>query len=116
MDKLVIDRKIWLRGREAFKNSQLLRNDNKRCCVGIYLGQCGVKDKFLKGQDYAIGVPASKLPDEAKWLIDFSDYLNSDDAHRLYQINDQPEMSEKMREYLVKRKFKKYGIAVEFIN
>lgn len=120
---LVIDRNVWLRGRDAYATSALLREDGKRCCVGIYLQSCGIEDDRLLKKDFAHSLPENELPEEARWLVsveEFEDehlnYDSSEDGSTLYSTNDSMELSEKMREYLVKRKFRKHGIKVEFIN
>lgn len=113
MRKLVIDRKVWLRGEtESF----LLRpEDGKRCCVGIYLSGLGLTDECLADKEAAAQLMCS-VPTEAVWLIDDLRGQNSKSAEDLYAINDEEDADESIREKQIRAEFKKRGVAVRFIN
>ena len=52
----VVDRKTWLRG-EGHEQSVLLRgSDQKQCCVGFLMEQCGIPRELLleRGQPYGL--------------------------------------------------------------
>lgn len=103
----VIDRTVWLRG-EGIARSKLLRpDDGKRCCVGIYLGACGVADEALSGVPAAHN--AVNVPDMPRWLLE--------DVGGLYADNDAyGGLTEERREELIADGFARRGITVTFIN
>lgn len=124
--KLVIDRKIWLRG-EGSDVSKLLRSsDQKRCCVGIYLGACGVEDVSMQDvSDANILNFREPLPEGAQWL---RNYQAKETAGDLYEANDYRICpcdenldehlfnTEEGREQRIKEVFLHHGVEVEFIN
>ena len=129
--KLVIDRKIWLRGEGCEFSMLKRRSDGKFCCIGLYLKECGIDDSYLEG------VPdASKLkqcfprliPEQAMWLTKVSgvpasagvfyeanDYEIPQDLSSLEEIEIRFK-SEADREAMIKELFLKYDVEVEFIN
>lgn len=118
--KLVINRRVWLRG-EGSENSRLLREeDGKRCCVGIYLSALGVPDEMLKNATTAVWVVRRRLlPPAADWLeqpdLDIV-YSTSEDARRLYATNDDMRESEEFREEIVAAIFRRHGVEVEYVD
>lgn len=105
---LTIDRSIWLRGEE---NSMLYRqNDNKQCCIGIYLESCGMSKEDLMGVMTAGSLEDFErtLPEEAKWLED------DEIANMFYITNDHEKLSSFQRETVLKGAFKQQGITVKF--
>lgn len=105
--KLTIDRNIWLRG-EGDQMSCLLReSDQKRCCVGIYLGALGIPDGALRDRKNAATIEA-ELPDSAQWLLELR-------IGGLYTINDQ-RMPERDREDQIAEGFRNHGVEVEFVG
>lgn len=116
MRKLTIDRSVWLRGAA---DSYLLREDGKRCCVGIYLGACGVSDEQLFKRCTAFSVSVfddeAEFPQEARWTLD-DVYNNSDTAMKLYRTNDDLSLSAEQRETRVRELFAEQDIEVEFVG
>lgn len=114
--KLIIDRKIWLRGEP--EDSKLLRSsDSKRCCLGIYGQACGVPDNKLIDQitPYFVGKNVwTKKRRGGAWL--FEEPTKFSDRLVLFRINDTVTITEKKRESLIKKTFAKHGVHVEFIN
>lgn len=128
--KLVIDRNVWLRGDPR---SYLLRYDGKRCCIGIYLGACGVPDEKLKNQADVTSLVTSHgsaaLPPEARWMWEDFEGEQTDvpGSEYIYGINDMRPMAEREdskhyvvseadRERKVREFFARHGVEVEFIN
>lgn len=103
--KLVIDRRVWLRGEGANESYLLRSRDHKMCCVGIYLEACGVPKSELPGRRVAIEV----VPARIHWL-------GLPGAEEIYAVND-GRFEPKKREHELAALFKKYGkVLVEFVN
>lgn len=126
--KLVIDRNIWLRGEGEEASFLLRQDDQKMCCVGIYLEALGVDRGHLNGANAAHHPGLSEmLPKEAMWLV-YQDtmhrWMPSDKACRLYAANDGEQHSlndpsfdtEEERENYIRDAFATQGVEVEFIN
>lgn len=129
MKKIIIDRKIWLHGKEQIDNTGNNRQkasmlhrplDKKMCCIGIYLNQCGVTKKVLLGEYDATSLIDDdiKLPEEAEWLVTLGEYSpgnsfsnSSTDARRLMAINDST-----ANERTIKKIFAKHDVEIEFID
>lgn len=110
MRKLVIDRKVWLRGERA--SYLLRRHDRKMCCVGIYLKACGVPEEKFKGLAGIISVPEKvKFPEEAEWLRGLDTLL-----YGLYAVNDALDLTEIQREAKIVKLFAQRDVEVTFIN
>lgn len=102
--RFTIDRREWLRG-EGPRVSFLLRpEDNKRCCVGIYLRASGVSDGELRGRCSVEDVRDTIGSDH--WLIA--------DADTLCQINDYRFSPEAERETKIEAVFARHGVTVRF--
>lgn len=109
--KFEIDRSRWHRG-QGGEGSKLLRQDDKMCCVGLYLESCGVPRAKLLDVAYASGVV---LPEQAKWLLDNSknqcQYPGTELAVRNDSFNDD---DEKSREEDIARLFAENDVEVTF--
>lgn len=123
--KLVIDRRIWLRGEPSGEgipwedSSQLHRvKDGKMCCVGIYLHACGVPMDALSGIGAADSVLAENdenktYVEEACWLIPSRP---TDPASQLYATNDDDQLAGFEREQIIEEIFAQHGVDVEFVG
>lgn len=113
---LRISRKKWYRGKEG---SMLVvppgvsENESEKdqfCCIGIYLGACGLTREQMKLQctAYALQSAGRAIPDEAKWTVDEADdvYEANDDIYRFE--------SEAQREATIKAEFRRHGVRVIF--
>lgn len=111
MKKLTIDRKIWLRGEGSVRSKLLRPEDQKRCCIGIYLESCSVPKETLlnKGTYYGIAQWGVLLPEETAWLHSYV-------AQAFYTTNDDQTLTEEEREQKLTALFAGQGIEVEFIN
>lgn len=120
MRNLVIDRNIWFRG-QGSKESKLLNDNGKMCCVGIYLKACGVPEEDILNVRTADELAdefsnKNKLPEEAKWLFDFVQRCRSIRATDLYIINDDVMEIDSSREDYIRHKFAEVDVVVTFIN
>ena len=111
MRKLTIDRKVWFRG--SMFGSRLLRDDEKMCCLGIYLESCGVKREDLLKKLSPKSLIAN-IPMEAQWLIERDS--NSDLAKYLIEVNDNESFSDQEREHDLILFFAQAEVEVEFTN
>lgn len=127
--KLKIPVSKWLHGEEdveklfdgAKLGSMLHRpQDQKMCCIGIYLEACGISRSLLTD----VGDPSdvrTDLPKQCLWLINILEdpnnegyphqTTNSKDTEDLIQENDNDAREEKIAEI-----FAKHDVEVEFIH
>lgn len=112
--KLVIDRKIWLRGEGKAPSRLVRQSDGKQCCLGIYLLACGMPHASLLNAAVPIDV-TREIPEEAHWLF-------SDDASSLMIYNDaliregeEVAVVEAIREKHITELFAKHRIDVTFV-
>ena len=129
--RFVIDRTVWLRGLDTMPEndddddpcSYLLRKcDGLKCCLGIYLSQCGMSDGQLTGKNLPSACP--RLPEEAEWLTAKLSYTNSSRLtipasyaqveDEFADVNDSRDINEQERESKVKEMFAAQGIKVSF--
>jgi hypothetical protein len=111
MEKLVIDRNIWLRGE---RNSYLLRkSDKKKCCIGILMSSLlNIADDKILGKSTTISNEqlVRLIPQKMEWL------KNSSTMDEFYYINDNSTISDEEREKKLTELFAAQNIEVEFIN
>lgn len=119
--KLVIDRKIWYRGKGSENSALVATTHNKMCCLGFLGTSCGFKKKDMLHIDtpanlsYKLGVSIAKWPDGVvNELGTFA--ANSKWTTQAMKINDNGEISDKMREAELKKHFKQIGYLISFIN
>jgi len=110
--KLIVDRKIWLRGEGTEKSFLYRVEDGKMCCVGILGKQLGIPERELRGVKGTMICPSIKWPNWANsgWMEETS-HIN-----KAYHINDNLIMTETEREIELTEFFKAHDIQVEFIN
>jgi hypothetical protein len=128
---LIIDRNSWIRG-EGIAYSRLLRSlDNKKCCLGFYCSSLlGVPDNFLLDHGAPNFVyheairsswllkPYSNFVSVSQSCFDITRINDKEIGHTLFLTNNKSMIlkNEKMREELLKTKFKEQGVYVYFIN
>ncbi len=103
MEKLVVDGKIWHRGKGC-GGSLLLSRNGARCIVGIYGRALGISDEKLLDKASADNIDG--YPD---WLRLFGP---CDD---IYWVNDKPREDTKIKAEIVQI-MAKHNVEVEFIN
>lgn len=115
---VVINRDRWLRN-ECSSRSRLLRTaDGKMCCLGFYLGVCGVPKEDLEDISAPPDVRAAVLPDEASWLIKPGNFgnVNTDEASCLMHLNDEESDDDAGREEAIRKRFADHGVDVQFVD
>jgi len=116
----VIDRETWDRG--GLRQTALLTDDNKRCCLGFYGEACGLSDSMqLNTADPGELDEASKktLKDAGgEWLFMQDEYCHrqSKATNDLIFENDNSVAKEEAREQNIARIFADNGVTVTFIN
>lgn len=119
----VVDRRKWGTGEEG---GNLKRDDTgKMCCLGFVGLQCGVPAKNL----LSLGTPEELDPKDAQkfpapfitlrvdeWGNTIQTYEDGPLINDATGINDDDEISDKMREYKLKRLFKKHGCSIRFTH
>ncbi len=117
--KVKISRKKWLRGNN---DSYMVNSRGHMCCLGFAANQisripkkdmCMIsvpeevysKDSFLTNVDHVRhGMSGMNIS------------FNNDFADKAMRINDNKEISDKMREYKLKLLFEKHGIELTFVD
>ena len=116
--KVRIDRKRWLRAGTPGETGLLCRDsDHKKCCLGF---ACGQLYRITEEKMLGIAMPDEVLPGRNTILTKVESNpnycYNSKFADECSEINDDDQISDKMREYKLKRKFASQGILLEFYN
>jgi hypothetical protein len=117
--KLVIDRQKWARGAEE---GMLLNTQCKMCCLGFAALACGLKPHQIKNVEMPADTREETKPTRNKTVwnalldIDEGGRCDTEIASYLASVNDDSDMSDKMREHKIRQKFKKIGVEVTFKN
>jgi hypothetical protein len=99
--KLVIDRHRWFRG-----SIHKMRTRNGLCCILGFLGeQCGVSDWEL--EEHYLPLDPNVL-----WPV----WARTSMAVNVTQINDDPTITDSLREERLKNRLNTLGVELEFIN
>lgn len=94
--------------------------DDKMCCIGIYLEACGVPVTSLTDVGDPADTTLTTIPEQCKWLVTkiedpegvySSEIVNSRDAEELIGENDH-----QAREQVIAAVFAKHNVEVEFIH
>lgn len=121
MDKLVIDRKKWYRGKGSTE-SRLLREDGQMCCLGFDMLRRG----FTEDQILDAGTPeeVDGLEGEIDGLVflqesddDGTNYYSPTETNEeLVTVNDDEGVDEADRERAIKNLFASIDVEVEFVG
>lgn len=115
MEKLIIDRSTWYRGKGS-NDSRLRRVDGLKCCLGFYGELRGVDALHLDNRL----MPVSPLVDVSRGSNRWPDWLFSRDLVEaratLANINDNTLHAEAVRERLITAEFAKHGVEVVFVD
>lgn len=112
--KFTVKRNKWFRGNEG-TSSSLLRKDGQRCCLGFLAQACGYQDDEVFDMSYLNELlQTDLLPQEF-----YRATVNSPGCSRLVHkfaagINDNPDISDEIREKRLTELFAKYDIQVTF--
>jgi hypothetical protein len=103
--KFIVWRGKWLRGTKY--EGCLLDSDGRRCCLGHLGRDVGIADGQIFGEALPANVTSPLWPSQ---LSKGPGSLEWDAAN----INDDTEISDERREYLLTERFAREGIDVEF--
>lgn len=107
--QFTIDRRVWLRGEGPVSSYLLRKEDQKMCCVGMYLQACGVSRRMLENRHAASQIP--KKYASVAWLRDSERVPEA-----LYAANDD-NMKPRVRERIIATLFKQFGnVVVKFVH
>lgn len=112
--KFIVDRKKWYRG-QGSDESNLLREDGSRCCIGFVGQQCGVPDSLMLHRPCIQEGQLDTLQGFPKWM-----YANWGPYDTLvgeaYTCNDNESCGDEVREVQLKIIFAKHGDEIEFVG
>jgi len=112
--KLIIDRKIWLRG-EGSEVSYLRRKaDGKQCCIGILCSALPVPENYLTGAKDADELHLENDVTLPGWLLEPG--CATADVDLAYRTNDDENISDLDREQKISEIFARHDIQVEFVG
>lgn len=132
--KLTIDRRKWGRGEMAAQTEKeklvsesrlLIGEDSSRgvieavgkmCCLGFLGRKCGINQDALLDKCMPSNVEIEPTRNKTVWNSLIDNTHNTQVASDLAHINDSLNISEKMREFKIKRKMKKIGVEVIFTH
>jgi hypothetical protein len=109
--KFIVERKTWYRGNGS-SSSMLLRDDGTRCCIGFVGKQCGIADGILlhRGAAHQVDAPIRK------WPVWFKVGEAASPLSEAYTINDDPSLSEPVREEKLISLFAENGDEIVFVD
>lgn len=108
----VVKRSEWYRG-QGSQNSELLRFDGKRCCIGFVGQQCRIDDADLRGQATVEEV----YPSESYRLFPvWMKVPHSPSLNLAYRINDDVDIDDDEREKQLKALFALQGDTISFVD
>ena len=112
--KFILDREKWLRG-SRWKSALYDPQENKYCCLGLM----GKQLKVPKIRMVDVETPADiegKIPKAYREIFLGDDIGENNYLSWVAMLINDSSISDKMREYQLKRLFKKYGHEIEFVN
>ena len=110
--KFTVDRSKWFRG-QGERNSRLLTDSGKMCCLGFYSQACGITDDEMR----CISSPGSlnRRPSGFECLVTGSK-VNTDICIGLMMTNDDVSIGDRAREERLTRLLAAIGVEVEFVD
>ncbi len=117
MDKIVVERKKWLRGKRPWGSpSMLLNHSGEMCCLGFVAKQlCEVDDISILGIREPSGLSNVVEPLNESCFVGHDRRVNSDLTEEAMLINDDSCMCDKEREERLIDLFKAHNIELLFI-
>lgn len=114
-EKLIIDRKLWLRGEGGTASYLCRSSDYKMCPIGMFCLSLGVKQSALIGIGYPDEMSSiiSIVKDKAPWLLD--NPLKDTDIKEISLANDNTMTSDKTKEKIIIKVFARHNVDVVFI-
>lgn len=116
MFKLVIDRKRWHRGAMKDGNDSSLRvkATGNMCCLGQFALAAGATERQITDQPGPNNIQRQTRNNALKHKFFKKLYEDPNTCYNLMETNDKVCMSDRMREFRLKRLFKKIEVAVTF--
>lgn len=122
---VIVNRATWYRGK-GHEQSQLLRDDGTRCCIGFYAQACGVPDALVRGAPCLsdIGGQHSSIPAQLRgkpWTnynygrTEASARYNFNVLSQCYEVNDSEQLTEEAREEELITLGRKVGVEFTFV-
>lgn len=110
--KLTIQRSKWYRGKGGLF-SKLVQHNGTMCCLGFLGRACGIPKKTMGGHSR----PSDVLKYLGRWQAGTLTEAggNSKVTQGLMNDNDEPSISDAVRERRLTKKFKAIGVDVEFV-
>jgi hypothetical protein len=118
MKSFTVRRKKWARG-GINGEAALLNDEGCMCCLGFAACQISRIPKtilFDEGEPNGVYKSNSFLTVLEKLEDDSTEVSNNDLANRAMAINDDTDISDKMREAKLKRLFRKHKIIINFVD
>lgn len=107
MERYTIVRSKWLRGeRESF----LLREDGKMCCLGQICEQAGISKSRLLNREFPWSL--RKRSDVPPWMLE----NNIGHVRAMTMTNDMIEIDDEVREERLKELANRLGVTLEFVD
>jgi len=118
MKKFTVKRKKWARGGQNGE-AALLNRQGCMCCLGFAANQISrIPKKQLADEGEPCNVyKASSFLTIAERNEDCElDIVNNDLSHKAIVINDDEDISDRLREEKLKKLFRKHGVLVKFVD
>lgn len=120
--KYIVKRSEWYRGHTW--GTQLLRADGLKCCIGFVGQQCGISDEDLRGRGTvsfslykSTFNPSPSFEKFPEWMRPRDTFVDrSLPIGEAYTTNDDPGISDEVREARLKEIFQSQGDEIEFID
>lgn len=120
--KYIVKRSEWYRGKTW--GSKLLREDGRKCCIGFVGQQCGISDEDLRGRGAVSFSPYESTFSPSPSFVKFPEWMRPFDSRQnsslpiaeAYTVNDDPGISDEVREARLKEIFRSQGDEIEFID
>ena len=108
-----VDRATWYRGKRT--GSQLLRSDGLQCCIGFVCQQSGISASRIRNiKAITERISTNRLPD---WMqvVGLSSSTKNPDLYACYEINDDTELEDDVRENRLQEIFARHGDTITFV-
>ena len=119
--KVIINRSKWLRGTSSPPSFLVRYSDGMLCCLGFLGVACGIEQEAMIGRTSPSDVfghfhkwPKGTFLDNCHQLGTTKSYLNGPTIISIIKNNDDPSISDDLREVLISNDFTHLGVEVTF--
>ena len=126
INRFYVERSKWARGNwfaETGRDAELLDKNGSMCCLGFLGRACNIPKERLQGQGAPDIIDEDHIDKWPPYLLRerkcpaFPTHQeNSGVTNHIIKINDDNGISDKVREYKLRRKFKSLGVEIIFID